>query len=190
MLTARRVRARHYARRVATEHLSGQPLRLSVTGHRHLAHEPSIAEAVDVVLDRRLAGRASSEVWSSLAEGADRLVARRVLRRAGGSLVAVLPLEPDDYEDDFETAGSRAEFRDLLAVAGRTDVVGPDETGSRESAYERAGHAVVDATEVLIALWDGEGSRGQGGTADIIHYARARQVDLEVVLVEREARAT
>jgi hypothetical protein len=190
MFPARRARARHYAARVATEHLSGQPVRLSVTGHRHLAHQPSIAEAVDVVLDRRLGAGASGEIWSSLAEGADRLVARRVLGRMGGSLVAVLPVDPDDYEDDFETAESRAEFRDLLAAATRTDVLGPDHTGSRESAYERAGHAVVDASDVLIALWDGEPSRGQGGTADIIHYARARDVDVEVVLVERAARAT
>jgi hypothetical protein len=33
----------------------------------------------------------------------------------------------------------------------------------------------VDHCDVLIALWDGEPSRGRGGTKDVIDYARAQQ---------------
>lgn len=162
-------------------------MRVGVTGHRHLASERTVEATVDQVLDRRLAGPVRAEVWTSLAEGADRLVARRVLERPDSDLVAVLPLPADDYARDFETTESRAEFHDLLGRARRTEVVGADDTGTRESAYERAGHAVVDASDVLFALWDGEPSRGRGGTAEIVSYALAHDVEVEILLVERDA---
>lgn len=160
-------------------------LRLGVTGHRDLARPSEVASAVTQVLDRRLGAGRRPEVWSSLAEGADRLVTHRILDRPDAQLVAVLPLPADDYEDDFATEASRDEFRALLARADRQEVLGPDDGGSRESAYERAGHRVVDASDLLLALWDGERSRGRGGTAEIIDYALARDVEVEVVLVDR-----
>jgi hypothetical protein len=49
---------------------------------------------------------------------------------------------------------------------------------SREDAYERAGRYVVDRSDAIIALWDGEPARGQGGTAAIVAYARKRGVPL------------
>ena len=30
--------------------------------------------------------------------------------------------------------------------------------------------------DILIAVWDGKGAQGQGGTADIVYHARERQV--------------
>ncbi len=160
---------------------------MAVTGHRALADPPLVETLVDAVVDRLLADPANDAiaVWSSLAEGADRLVVDRVLARGAGRLSVVLPLPADDYEDDFADAASRAEFRALLARADETITVGPDEDGSRESAYERAGREVVDRSEVLLALWDGQPSRGRGGTAEIIEYARDRDRVLEVVLVDR-----
>jgi hypothetical protein len=162
-------------------------VRVGVTGHRALADRAQVEASVDAVLDRLLAepGRDGIEVWSSLAEGADRLVVDRVLARPGSRLSVVLPLPADDYEADFADAASRDAFRALLARADETVTVGPDGGGSRESAYERAGHAVVDRSDVLLALWDGEPSRGRGGTAEIIEYARDRDRGLEIVLVDR-----
>ncbi len=37
----------------------------------------------------------------------------------------------------------------------------------------KVGHYVLDNCDVLIAIWDGEPSRGQGGTAEIVEKARA-----------------
>ena len=156
-------------------------VRVGVTGHRSFDDVGSVVAAVDGILDR-LAGGAI-EVRSSLAEGADRLVVERVLRRPGSRLVAILPLDAEDYADDF--GGSVGEFDDLLAAADEVEVVPPQPT--REAAYEAAGRAVVDGSDVLLALWDGAGSRGQGGTAEIVDYARERGVRVEVVRVRRAA---
>lgn len=130
------------------------------------------------------AGDAELEVWSSLAEGADRVIARQLLER-GAALIAVLPLEPDDYRRDFTATESLAEFDHLLARAHQVHIVDPGEP-TREAAYEAAGLAVVDAVDVLIALWDGGGSRGRGGTAEIVDEARRRGREVVVVPVTRD----
>jgi hypothetical protein len=113
---------------------------------------------------------------SPLAEGADRLVAREVLNDEGSDLEAPLPLPREEYLRDFETEESRREFDSLLARAKAATELPPCST--REEAYEQVGRYVVDRCDVLIALWDGEGSRGRGGSAEIVEYARKRQVPL------------
>ena len=160
--------------------MAEEVVRLGVTGHRAFDDVDGVTAAVDAVLDRL---DAPLEVRSSLAEGADRLVVERAMRRPGTRLVAVLPLEPDDYEDDFD--GTEDEFRRLLDVAAEVEVVTPQPT--REAAYELAGREVVDGSDVLVALWDRGGSRGQGGTAEIVEYARSKGVTVEVVAVGRPA---
>jgi hypothetical protein len=146
-------------------------VRVGVTGHRHLAEPLRVRDRCAETLREVRRPDADIEIWSSLAEGADRIVAELVPSEAD-RLVAVLPLDPDDYRHDFSTSGSRRQFDALMAVADRVEITGPDESGTRESAYERAGLVIVERCDVLLALWDGEPSRGQGGTADIVRVAR------------------
>ncbi len=161
-------------------------LRVGVSGHRHLADPGAVAKAVDTQLDDLLAEHQATTLAavSSLAEGADRIVAERALAR-GGSLDVQLPLPPDDYAADF--AATTDEFDALLAAARHVTVVPTDTEDSREAAYERAGHAVLAQCDVLLALWDGEPARGQGGTADMVAYARRAGLPVRVVPVERAA---
>ena len=152
-------------------------LRIGVTGHRRLPDEGALAEQVRRALQRIRELLPSSPytpvlftVISPLAEGADRLVAREVLKSEGADLEAPLPLPREEYLRDFQSDESKREFDDLLSRAREITELGPSE--SREKAYERVGHYVVDRCDVLIALWDGEPPRGQGGTAEIVEYAR------------------
>lgn len=165
-------------------------LRVGVTGHRELADPAQVAAAVDAVLDRLVGGTDQTLVAvSSLAEGADRIVARRVLARPGGRLVALLPLDPVDYVADFADVASVQEFTELLGAADQTEVIRglPTDDWSREAAYERAGRAVLDRCDVLLALWDGQPARGRGGTAELVADARIVDHPVEVVPVERVA---
>lgn len=50
-------------------------------------------------------------ILSPLAEGTDRVAALRALTRPETRLIATLPLERGDYEKDFGSEESRAEFR-------------------------------------------------------------------------------
>ena len=108
---------------------------------------------------------------SPLAEGADRLVARAVLER-GGDLHVPLPLDPDDYRQDFDSPQSVAEFDALLELAA--DVIALPEAPSRNEAYEEAGLYVLDHSDAIIALWDGQPAQGRGGTAETVSTAMER----------------
>lgn len=161
---------------------------VGVTGHRALARPDVVAAEVDAVLDRLAGdGERTLVAVSALAEGADRLVAQRVLARPGGRLVALLPFAPVDYIADFADPGSVQEFTDLLAAADEEEVItgAPSDDWTREAAYERAGHAMLDRCDVLLALWDGKPGKGRGGTADMVFEAGLIGRPVEVITVER-----
>jgi len=50
-----------------------------------------------------------------------------------------------------------------------------------EEAYLAAGCRVVDMSDVLLAVWDGQPARGKGGTGNIVEYARSRATRVEIV---------
>jgi hypothetical protein len=165
-------------------------LRIAVTGHRDLCADDAaladaVAEALATIDSRRRAGTSATPVGlavvSALAEGADRIVAWLAMER-GASLEVVLPMPPDDYLTDFKSASSQDEFGVLLAQA--TTVTELDWTGARDRAYERAGRAIVDRSDVVLALWDGQAARGRGGTAEIVSYAQQQGVPVLRVGIE------
>lgn len=160
----------------------GARFRIGVTGHRRLPDDGRAAAAVGTALDAltAAAGERDVAVVSSLAEGADRLVAEAGLARAW-ALEVVLPLPAGDYEADFGDEGSRRRFRSLLAAADQVDVVAP--AAAREDAYWAAGAAVVERADALLALWDGAPARGRGGTAEVVAMARAAGLPLAWVSV-------
>ena len=161
-------------------------IRIGVTGHRTLADVDQVRTRV-ITTVRNARERVSAdvvEIWSSLAEGADRIVADLVPTEAE-RLIAVLPLDADDYRSDFASDDSCAEFDRLVALADEIDVAGTDGSGTRESAYERAGLQVLANCDLLLALWDGGDARGRGGTAQIVERAQRDGVAVVVIDVER-----
>lgn len=152
-------------------------VRVGVTGHRSIDDPEGVGAAVRDALARvreRFAGTQAIrlEAVSPLAEGADRIVAHAVLAEPGAALTVPLPFPADDYAADFAAPASKAEFKELLALATRVEVLPP--AASRDAGYERAGRWVVEHSDVLLALWDGAPARGPGGTAAIVAYARER----------------
>lgn len=158
-------------------------IRVGVTGHRALPDDPALAARVGEVVARirQLIQPATHApvrftVLSALAEGADRFVARAILREPRAALHVVLPFPPADYATDFATAASRREFNALMAVAARVTVL--EASTTRDAAYEAVGERIVHEADALIALWDGQPARGQGGTANVVADARARGLPL------------
>ena len=90
---------------------------IGVCGHRHLADPPSVGLALDSVF-LHLADYLPLPftVYSSLAEGTDRLAAQKALEY-NHSLLVPLPMPEADYIQDFATPASREEFRFLLGRA-------------------------------------------------------------------------
>jgi hypothetical protein len=116
---------------------------------------------------------------SSLAQGADRLVARTALE-CGVDLYVVLPMPANLYEQDFTSAESIEEFRRLMSRSFGSVVVpiGKDQDAqtihagpARDLRYAAAGAFVVSHSEILIALWDGVADEMPGGTSQIVRFA-------------------
>ena len=113
-------------------------------------------------------------VISSLAKGADRIVAKVAMDHLSASLKVVAPFNIDEYRKDFEPSGDLNEFNELFEKSeNKHNLIQeePPSIGIREDGYERAGKEVVDSCEILIAVWDGLPARGKGGTAEIVEYA-------------------
>lgn len=149
------------------------------TGHRELTDNGLARKGVEAALARVQASGAKAE-WiavSSAAEGADALFAEIALA-AGLAWQVVLPLPPHQFREDF-SAEAWPRIEALLKRAEASVVVPPTE--SRTEAYLDAGLETVDRADVLIAVWDGQQSRGQGGTAEIVTYARERGRPLLIV---------
>jgi len=168
-------------------------LRIGVSGHRQLTTAfpgltGEISKAIEYISQKlAVSPDVPLTAVSSLAEGADRLVADAVLRREGARLEVVLPLPPDDYGTDFGTEESKADFSRLLAHDDRYDLVRT--ATSREHAYELAGRAVVDHSDVMIIIWDGAPARGRGGTAEVREYAlRSRRPVVLIRVTADDAR--
>jgi hypothetical protein len=145
---------------------------LGVTGHRYLRDIDELIPHVDAVLDQIEAQwpGASLTVVSSLAEGSDRLVVERVLRRRRTRLIVPLPMEEEIYMRDFMLPESQRQFLGLLAQAD--EIVHFPPLPSRPAAYEQAGRYMLEQSDLLIALWDGHPAQGDGGTGSVVAWAR------------------
>ncbi|MGB5024895.1 MAG: hypothetical protein WBO44_06070 [Saprospiraceae bacterium] len=130
-------------------------------------------------------------ILSSLAEGADRIVADAVLDLPNSKLDVILPLDVNDYTQDFQTEDSKTEFHNLLNKADfiyslkssplSKNVPTTDLQEARNEAYLKAGQYIVAHCDVLIAVWDGKAAKGKGGTAEIVDYAREQQCPIIII---------
>jgi len=188
---------------------SGIPfrIRIGVTGHRQLTDEATLAEKISHVLQKELFDLFDEEstqlintsphtpcafsILTPLAEGADRLVAKEVLKLPDSRIEVVLPLAKEDYLQDFVSLESKKEFEELLSLARRPMTLQPrslnnrfpegDLKASRRQAYEDVGRYIVHHCDLLIALYDSASSRGKGGAAEIVDYARKRKRPMIII---------
>jgi hypothetical protein len=131
---------------------------------------------------------ASLRAISPLAEGTDRLFARQALKH-GYSLCCPLPFHKAEFENDFKPGHSLephkdsvGEFNAILADAQKTTgLVTFELDGSRtdaSGAYAAAGKVLLNQSDLLIVVWDGEGGNKRGGTHETLREALASGVSV------------
>jgi hypothetical protein len=164
--------------------LSGRlPLVFGVSGHRDLriADVPQLREQLFRVFARYRAAYPHTpfQLLTPLAEGADRLTAE-VAVASKIELLVPLPMGRREYERDFATAESLAEFRGLLAAAEshwRIRIRQKPWPEDRTAQYAAVGDFIARSSHILILLWDGTDNRKIGGTAWVKrrrdHWVRA-----------------
>jgi len=150
-------------------------IRLAITGHRGLPEHTE--RLVDQALRTEITKYAAEELVgaSAIADGADTLFARAVLD-AGGSLTVIIPAEK--YREGLPTE-HHTTYDALLSSAQR--VIQIDHIESNSEAHMDASLRMLDEADHLLAVWDGQPTRGYGGTADVVHAARKAGLPVTVV---------
>jgi hypothetical protein len=139
------------------------------TGHRRLREPERVGTLLRESL-RSLGKEIPGQLvgHSSIAIGGDTLFAEACLA-SGIPWIALLPFAEGDFKSDF-TDADWDKARQLLRQAARVDsLVGAKD---RNVAYLECGLATVEEADLMIAIWDGEASRGTGGTAEVVTHAR------------------
>jgi hypothetical protein len=169
------------------------PLSLVFTGHMvdlparaSPRFPPALVEAVAREIERRVArhaqDRSPTEVkgFASLARGGD-ILFHETCRRLGFDTTIVLPFAPelflktsvrgaevDDWPQRFQT------LWDKTPPDRRYELSLPESDDAYAICNQRILELARQAGEVqLIALWDGSGGDGPGGTADFIRRVKA-----------------
>lgn len=144
-------------------------LAIGFTGHRTLVDESRCREWILNFLSQQKAS-APGPVYgiASVASGADLLFSEGCLQLEL-PLRVLLPLPLEEFQKDFDQATWLRADR-VLKKAASVEVVGSNQ--SREESYYECGIETVLQSGLLLALWNGDHSRGLGGTADIVSFAR------------------
>ena len=173
--------------------MSAEPLSLVFTGHMAdrpgrspPRFPPELVDAARNEIERRIArdtgGRSKSSVKGfarSLARGGD-ILFHEICRNSGFDTVVVLPFSPDQF---LKTSVEGAEGGDwpqrFRKLWDETPPAGRYDLGLHQSdeAYAICNERVLELARQegavqLIALWDGGGGDGPGGTADLVERAK------------------
>jgi len=147
---------------------------VGVTGHRNLKEsciEHYKREIHDLLVQLKDQYK-DLYVLSALSDGADRLVVEESIKLQI-PFCAILPLELEDYSDDFDPF-SKQDFYGLLEQAENIVItkkaVSIEQASQRDLQYKACGQEICDESDVLISLWDGVSSNLMGGTSETLRY--------------------
>jgi hypothetical protein len=159
-------------------------LRIGIAGHTNL--DPRVIyileQAVDEVIKfiEQQFPQHYLTVFSPLAAGADRLVARQLLKREASRLIAVLPLSQNEYinefgsSDDYRVDSQGAELRQELKywLSERAlEIIEMPASPTRKLAHLKAGYFIAEHSDILIVVWDGNDDQDSSVTAQIVNRA-------------------
>ena len=163
-------------------------LRIGIAGHDNLVSDQmeKLEEAVDEVISfiEKQFAQHYLTVFSPLAAGADRLVARRLLNHDATRLIAILPFAQDEYinefgpTDDYRVDSHGAELRQELKYwlsKKAIEIIEMPPSSTRKTAYLKVGHFIAENSDILIVLWDGNEDQNSSLTAQIV--ARAEKLN-------------
>ena len=158
-------------------------VKVGTTGHRTLTDLTPLREGIlegIQVIQKEYPGRPLI-LLSLLAEGADRIVAEAVLRTPDAKLVPVIPFEAEKYADQFGPPGAPSRIHYQALLSRSRDAIQLPDSVSMEEGYVAAAKTIVEESDVLMAVWDGQEAQGPGGTGHVIELAREKGMPIVTV---------
>lgn len=142
-------------------------MKIGVTGHQRLDNPDEVWPWVEQKMAEELVKLTQPFIGiTSLAIGADQKFAEVVLKY-GGKLHVVLPFE--NYEKVLAEDEHRKKYLELVEKASAVETVPVLPT--KEESYLAAGKRVMEMSNVVFAVWNGQAAAGLGGTGDAVKYA-------------------
>lgn len=172
-----------------------------IVGHRvldGLGGADGLHEYFQAFFARRLAAGTLSGIVSGYAPGVDRAAVNAWLSLAAGRPLLLFPygtdLDGNPPKDGGEPAlwwtdaPDRALPGDRIEAAAISGLASCTLAGRRPGMDRHEAQALdlLDASQVLVAVYDGRGNRGAGGTFDTI--AKARERGMKVIVVSRDGK--
>jgi hypothetical protein len=143
-------------------------LPIGFTGHRSLPDEATSRKVIRELLKARQESVAARIYGvTSTAAGGDLLFAESCIE-LGIPLRLLLPAPKEKFREDFDDA-SWARAEKVISAAMSVEVADAGESG--DERYYNCSIETVRQCRLLVALWDGEPSRGLGGAADTKSFA-------------------
>ena len=143
-------------------------LAIGFSGHRSLKDEHKLGQQIrDFLREQKSAFEGIVYGVSSAAAGGDQLFAESCLELEI-PLRVLLPRPAEGFREDFDEAAWQRTER-ILKDAVSVEVIGGNQ--SRKEQFYDCGIQTVAQSQLLMALWDGQPSRGAGGTQEIVTYA-------------------
>jgi hypothetical protein len=140
-------------------------MKVGITGHQDLGSDLTISW-VRYALNEMVKKYNVTEGFTCLASGADQIYAE-ILRKGRIPYNAVIPSK--DYEKTFTVNNHYENYKTLIADANK--IIQLEFPEPNEVAFFEAGKEVVNMSSLIFAVWNGQKSKGLGGTGDIVKYA-------------------
>lgn len=162
-------------------------VKVGITGHRDLNKEKITQYKLEVLKQLKILKQQYSEIiiYSSLADGADRLVVHETIKE-NIDFIAVFPMKKDIYIEDFNH-DSKHEFEEIIQKAKQIIVMDTsiDISFNKDIQYELASKYISDNSDILLALWDGTYNGLKGGTSETVKYHLSKNKKLWHLKVDR-----
>jgi hypothetical protein len=144
-------------------------LAVGFTGHRKVPYETKSRQVIrDFLAHQKESHHGILYGICSAAAGGDQLFAESCLE-LNIPLRILLPRPAEQFRADFDEASWQRTVR-IMENAISVEVTGRQEAQNEQ--YYDCGIQTVAESQLLVALWDGQPSRGFGGTQEIVSYAR------------------
>ena len=151
------------------------PYIIGVVGHRNIVEESKedARHHFEKILKRYKIKYPNTPILvvTSLAEGADQLIAEIAIKIEGVFLGVLIPMGIEKYLETFSSDSARQEFNKFCSKAlfvrdTSTDMV----FENNSDAFRNNTRELSNNADLLIALWDGIASNQVGGTSDTLYY--------------------
>lgn len=158
------------------------PIRLTIgiTGHRDILDKEKNKVATEfralIQLLQRRYKNLGFRVVTGVAEGADQLITKTCIDLAEKGIdiepVTVLPMPIEEYRKDF-SGDALIELNDLIQKLNskKFSIVELGSNENRNECYANLGRYLINKSDILVSVWNGDNLNDKGGTCDVTQLA-------------------